>query len=54
MTVIQLENEVGQPRRATMHVLRNAFETAGVEFINENGGGAGVRLRARETSKKRR
>jgi ribosome-binding protein aMBF1 (putative translation factor) len=25
--------------------VRRAFETAGVEFIDENGGGAGVRLR---------
>jgi hypothetical protein len=25
--------------------IRRAFETAGVEFIDENGGGAGVRLR---------
>lgn len=24
--------------------IRRAFESAGVEFINENGGGAGVRL----------
>ena len=53
VTVIQLENEVGQPRRATVQVLRNAFEAAGVEFIDENGGGPGVRLRGRETSKKR-
>ena len=29
------------------------FEAAGVEFIDENGGGPGVRLRGRETSKKR-
>jgi hypothetical protein len=25
--------------------VRRAFESAGVEFIDENGGGAGVRLR---------
>jgi hypothetical protein len=25
--------------------VRHAFEAAGVEFINEDGGGAGVRLR---------
>jgi hypothetical protein len=25
--------------------VRRAFEAAGVEFINENGGGPGVRLR---------
>lgn len=27
--------------------VRNALEVAGVEFIDENGGGAGVRLRKR-------
>ena len=34
-----------QPRRATLDVVRRAFEKAGVEFIDENGGGPGVRLR---------
>ena len=34
--------------------LRKALETAGVEFIDENGGGPGVRLRksAKEKSRK--
>ena len=34
--------------------VRRALEAAGVEFIDENGGGAGVRLRKpkRETQKK--
>jgi transcriptional regulator with XRE-family HTH domain len=31
--------------------VRRAFETAGVEFIDENGGGPGVRLRKRQKSK---
>lgn len=30
---------------ATVATIRAALETAGVEFIAENGGGAGVRLR---------
>jgi hypothetical protein len=34
-----------RPRRATQQVVRQAFEAAGVEFIDENGGGPGVRLR---------
>ena len=51
VTVIQLENGVGQPRRATLQVVRNAFEAAGVEFIDENGGGPGVRLRKRQQKK---
>jgi len=31
--------------------VRLAFETAGVEFIDENGGGPGVRLRKRQRQK---
>ena len=45
VAVHQLENGTRQPRRATLDVVRRAFEAAGVEFIDENGGGAGVRLR---------
>ena len=52
VTIIQLENEVGHPRRATMQVLRSALVAAGVEFIDENGGGPGVRLRKPTLSKK--
>ena len=47
VTVHQLEAEVSQPRRATLEVIRRAFESAGVELIDENGGGPGVRLRER-------
>jgi len=32
--------------------VRRALEIAGVEFIDENGGGPGVRLRKRQGSKK--
>jgi len=45
MTVHQLEKEGSQPRRATLDVVRRALEAGGVDFIDENGGGAGVRLR---------
>jgi transcriptional regulator with XRE-family HTH domain len=45
VAINQLENELSQPRRATLDVIRRAFEAAGVDFIDENGGGAGVRLR---------
>ena len=34
-----------RPRRATLEVVRRCLEAAGVEFINENGGGLGVRFR---------
>ena len=52
VTVHQLEAGVSQPRRATLEVIRRAFEVAGVEFIDENGGGPGVRLRKRQRAKK--
>jgi transcriptional regulator with XRE-family HTH domain len=45
VTIRQLEADVNAPRRATLDVVRRALEAAGVEFIDENGGGAGVRLR---------
>jgi hypothetical protein len=32
--------------------VRRALESAGVEFIDENGGGPGVRLHKRQQSKK--
>ena len=45
VTVRQLEAGVHEPRRATLDVVRRALEAAGVDFIDENGGGVGVRLR---------
>jgi transcriptional regulator with XRE-family HTH domain len=44
--------EVGEiaPRARTLAAIRAALEAAGVEFIPENGGGAGVRLRKDRTS----
>jgi len=60
VTVRQLEAGSIQPRRATLivvrgtlEVIRRAFEAAGVEFIDENGGGAGVRLRERRRDRSR-
>ena len=52
VAIHQLENGTSQPRRATLHVIKRAFEKAGVEFIEENGGGPGVRLR-KPTKQKR-
>ncbi len=46
-----LETGVSQPCRATLDVIRRALESAGVEFIDENGGGPGVRLRKRQVGK---
>jgi transcriptional regulator with XRE-family HTH domain len=46
-TVKRLEAQGGEVggREATSEKLRAALEAAGVEFIPENGGGAGARLR---------
>jgi transcriptional regulator with XRE-family HTH domain len=51
VTVHQLEQGISEPRRATLEVIRRAFESAGVEFIDENGGGPGVRFRKRQSKK---
>jgi transcriptional regulator with XRE-family HTH domain len=48
VTIRQLEAGNHAPRRATLDVVRRALEAAGIEFIDENGGGAGVRLRKSE------
>ncbi|MER9171220.1 helix-turn-helix domain-containing protein [Mesorhizobium australicum] len=44
-TISAFETDQTEPNGSTLTVLRQALETAGVEFIPENGGGAGVRLR---------
>src|ERR1700679_1526818 len=49
VTVRQFEGGGAQPRPATLDVVTRALEAAGVEFIPENGGGAGVRLRRLRT-----
>jgi predicted transcriptional regulator len=45
VTIRQLEAGVVMPRRSTFEVVQRAFEGAGVELIDANGGGPGVRLR---------
>lgn len=52
VTVHQFEAASSEPRRATLEVIKRAFENGGVEFIDENGGGAGVRLRDRQAPKR--
>lgn len=54
VTIHQVEAAKSQPRRATLQVIRRAFETAGIEFIDENGGGPGVRLRKRRVSERQK
>ena len=43
-TVTRIENG-SDAKQSTVAALRTALEDGGVEFIPENGGGAGVRLR---------
>jgi transcriptional regulator with XRE-family HTH domain len=47
VAVNQFETGISEPRRSTLDVVRRAFERAGVVFIDENGGGAGLRLKRR-------
>ena len=42
-----VDGEIGG-RLETAEAMRTALERAGVEFIEENGGGPGVRLKARQ------
>ena len=46
-TIIDFEKDARTPRVGTIEALRAALEAAGVEFIAENGGGAGVRLKGK-------
>lgn len=52
VTIRQIEADITQPRRATLTVLKQAFERAGIEFIDQNGGGPGVRTRKRQRAKR--
>jgi transcriptional regulator with XRE-family HTH domain len=49
VTVRNFENEKSAPQRATLDVMRRCLETAGVQFIPQNGGGPGVRLKEPQT-----
>jgi predicted transcriptional regulator len=52
-TIKRLESKPGMmaAHMSTVTALRKTLETAGVEFIEENGGGPGVRLRKRTAHK---
>ncbi len=43
-TVVDFERGARKPYSSSMIAIRSALEAAGVAFIPENGGGAGVRL----------
>jgi transcriptional regulator with XRE-family HTH domain len=49
-TVTRIENGA-DAKQSTMDRLQQALEAAGIEFIEENGGGLGVRLRKRHQKK---
>jgi len=51
-TIARLEAADGElgGREGTIEKIRNAIEIAGIEFIQDNGGGPGVRLRKRQRS----
>jgi transcriptional regulator with XRE-family HTH domain len=48
----ELADEESSMTAANQLAIRHALESAGVEFIDENGGGPGVRLKKRPRSKK--
>jgi transcriptional regulator with XRE-family HTH domain len=49
-TVTRIENGA-DAKQSTIDRLQHALEAAGIEFIEENGGGPGVRLRKRQHKK---
>lgn len=46
VTIRQFELVKAVPRRATLAAIRTALESAGVAFVESNGLGPGVRLKA--------
>jgi len=46
-TISRYESGLTTPNRSTLDAIRRTLEAAGVEFIPENGGGAGVRMKAK-------
>jgi transcriptional regulator with XRE-family HTH domain len=52
VTNIEVGRYAGDP--GSLALIEKVLRTAGVEFIDENGGGAGVRLRKRHQPPKRR
>jgi transcriptional regulator with XRE-family HTH domain len=49
-TINRFETGQSESNPSTLASLRRALEGAGVEFIAENGGGAGVRMRLPQAS----
>jgi hypothetical protein len=51
-TVVDFERSRRPVSKEAVQAMRMALERAGIEFIDENGGGPGVRLRKHQRSKK--
>jgi hypothetical protein len=50
-TIVDFEGSRRRVSSEAAQAIREALELAGIEFIDENGGGPGVRLRKRHRSK---
>lgn len=44
-TIVDFERGARTPYSRTLNDIRRALEDAGIEFVAENGGGPGIRLR---------
>lgn len=44
VTLNMIENETVRPRETTLAAIRRALEAGGVQFLDENGTGVGVRF----------
>lgn len=49
-TIVDFERGARAPYERTLIDVKHALENAGMEFIDENGGGVGVRFRERSGS----
>lgn len=49
-TLVDFERGARTPLKSTMAAIRRALEGSGIEFIPENGGGAGVRFKTRDSN----
>ena len=47
-TIVDFERGARSPQHSTAAAIASALESAGIEFIEENGGGPGLRLRGRQ------
>jgi hypothetical protein len=51
-TIVDFEKKRRRVSAESMLAIRDALVRAGIEFIEENGGGSGVRLRKRQRPKR--